>query len=134
MNLAEITLAISAIPQGYWTLLGIIIAFYFGGRMQLKSQNFKFNESQAQAVKALIETRKEFRKLEMDTDEPDRMIGEEIAKNDSLDTDRSAQVNDVVTLALKSTNNEALLKKVAEMKKESPDEVRKRRRLARGIG
>ena len=49
-HLAEITLALSSIPDGYWTLLSVIIAFYFGGRMQLKSQQFKFSETQAQAV------------------------------------------------------------------------------------
>lgn len=52
---AEITLAISVIPDGYWTVLSIIIAFYFGGRMQLKHQQFKFSEKQANTLLALLQ-------------------------------------------------------------------------------
>lgn len=130
-RLAEITLAISAIPEGYWTLLSIIIAFYFGGRMQLKSQEFKFNDSQAQAIKTLIETREDFRKLAMDTDEPDRVHGEKRGKDATLDESRLAQENPVVAAALKTTKDDqqALAAKVEEMKSESPDSVKKRRRF-----
>ena len=62
-HLAKISLAMSSIPDGYWALLSVIIAFYFGGRMQLKSQQFQFNESQLIAVKALVETKQEFKNL-----------------------------------------------------------------------
>lgn len=132
-RLAEITLAMSSIPDGYWTLLSVIIAFYFGGRMQLKSQQFKFSESQAQAVKALIETKKEFRKLEMDTDEPDRLVGEQAGKSSVVDQDRKTQVNTVVDLALKSaasgSSENALKEKITEMESEDVESVKKRRRL-----
>lgn len=132
-HLAEITLAMSSIPDGYWTLLGVIIAFYFGGRMQLKSQQFKFNESQTEAVKALIEAKKEFRKLEMDTDEPDRLAGEASGKSHAVDLDRATQVNDVVEKALEaiaSSNSDAeLAKKVKEMKEEDAEALQKRRKF-----
>lgn len=132
-QLAEITLAMSSIPDGYWALLGVIIAFYFGGRMQLKSQQFKFNESQTDAIRALIETKKEFRKLEMDTDEPDRLVGENVGKSHAVDQDRASQVNDVVEQALvaiaSSDPSGDLAKKVKEMKDEDAESLQKRRKF-----
>lgn len=132
-RLAEISLAMSSIPEGYWTLLSIIIAFYFGGRMQLKSQDFKFSESQAKAVRSLIETKAEFRKLEMDTDEPDRLVGEAVGKHNQLDHDRATQNNHVVELALKNVDNEEkstlLAEKVKALKNESVESVTKRRKF-----
>lgn len=131
VHLAEITLALSSIPEGYWTLLSIIIVFYFGGRMQLKSQQFKFNESQVTAVKALIETRKEFKKLELDTDEPDRLVGEVALRQNVVDQERSQQNNDVVSVALniaKQDSAAALKDKVKEMKNEDIEITKKRRR------
>jgi hypothetical protein len=35
----EIAQAYQLMPDGFWALLGVIIAFYFGGRMQLKGQD-----------------------------------------------------------------------------------------------
>lgn len=131
-HMAEISTSLSVIPNGYWALLSAIIAFYFGGRMQLKSQNFKFSETQAQAVKALIETKKEFRKLEMDTDEPDRLVGESDAKSPLVDTVRKTQTNEVVSVALKteSRGNTAKLKeKIDELANEEVESVQKRRRF-----
>ncbi|MEM0910906.1 MAG: 3TM-type holin [Pseudomonadota bacterium] len=132
-HLAEITFALSSIPDGYWALLSVIIAFYFGGRMQLKSQQFKFNESQLVAVKALIETKKEFRKLGMEDDEPDRAIGDSIAKTERMDTERADEINTVVETALKFANTgeskTELSKKIDEMKDEEPETIKKRRRF-----
>lgn len=131
-HLAEISAAINVIPQGYWTLLSIIIAFYFGGRMQLKSQQFKFNETQAVAIKQLIETKKEFRKLEMDSDEPDRLVGETDAKNHLVDQQRKSQLNDIVDLALAKNDlasETELRKKVEELRNESAEHVQERRRF-----
>ncbi|MEM6692636.1 MAG: 3TM-type holin [Planctomycetota bacterium] len=42
--------AYSVIPPGFWALLSIIIGFYFGGRMQLKSQDFQVKGQQASAA------------------------------------------------------------------------------------
>ena len=33
--------ALALLPAGYWALVTVIIGFYFGGRMQLKAQNFQ---------------------------------------------------------------------------------------------
>ncbi|WP_086930131.1 3TM-type holin [Agarilytica rhodophyticola] len=131
-HLVLITTGLNSIPEGYWTLLSVIIAFYFGGRMQLKSQEFKFNTSQAEAVKTLIQAKKEFRKLEMDTDEPDRLAGEAVGKMPEVDQDRAVQSNPVVELALKTSSSEKkdeLTKKIKEMQDESVESVQKRRKL-----
>lgn len=131
-HFSEITLALGAVPNGYWALLATIIGFYFGGRMQLKSQQFKFDESQAQAVKALIETKKAFRKLEMDTDEPDRAIGDQAAKNSALDSTRQGQKNVIVEhyLDVKDKDDkdkkEELSEQVNRIKTESPNQTRSR--------
>jgi hypothetical protein len=110
---ALITTALGSVPDGYWALLSVIIAFYFGGRMQLKSQDFKFKAAQADAVKALIETKKAFRKLEMDDDEPDKLAGDNAAKSDAVNQLRSGQRNRVLDtyLAVPETERAAALKK-----------------------
>lgn len=60
----KIAEAYKIVPDGYWALLSVIIGFYFGGRMQLKSQDMTMKKSQVQAAKELIEKREEFRKLD----------------------------------------------------------------------
>jgi hypothetical protein len=45
------------IPEGAWALLGVVIAFYFGGRMQLKSQDFALTKAQLEASKRIIAMR-----------------------------------------------------------------------------
>ena len=87
------------------------------------------------AVKALIETKQEFRKLEMDTDEPDKTVGESIAKANILDEQRAAQKNPIVELALQQATEDpskeqfrqSLRQKIDELKSESVEEVTKRR-------
>jgi hypothetical protein len=63
--------AYELMPDGYWALLGIIIAFYFGGRMQLKSQDMKVKGDAVQAAKDLVAMRKEFRKLAEEEEPPE---------------------------------------------------------------
>ena len=106
-----------------------------------KSQQFRFSETQAQAVKALIETKAEFRKLEIDNDEPDRLIGDSAAKDSDFDKSRAAQINTVVETALqhavtdpgddkqKAANKEALSNKVSEMLNETPETLTARRKF-----
>lgn len=129
-HLAQITFALSSIPDGYWALLSVIIAFYFGGRMQLKSQQFKFNESQLVAVKALIETKEEFRRLSIDNDEPDKLLGDELGKSELVDVERASEGNTVLKTALDSIsqqgNQDTLKQKVEELKNESPTAIRSR--------
>lgn len=67
----SIAKAYELMPQGYWTLLSIIIAFYFGGRMQLKHQDMKVKGNAVQAAKDLVAMRKEFRKLEEEQEPPE---------------------------------------------------------------
>jgi Holin of 3TMs, for gene-transfer release len=47
------------IPEGAWALLGVVIAFYFGGRMQLKSQDFALTKAQLEASRPIIAMRRE---------------------------------------------------------------------------
>ncbi|PIE41741.1 MAG: hypothetical protein CSA49_01930 [Gammaproteobacteria bacterium] len=67
----EIAKAYELMPPGYWALLSVIIGFYFGGRMQLKAQDFTVKKSAVKAAKELISIRKDFRQLndEMESDE-----------------------------------------------------------------
>ena len=39
LRFAQIARAYELMPDGFWALLSIIVAFYFGGRMQLKRQD-----------------------------------------------------------------------------------------------
>ena len=59
----EIAKAYELMPPGYWALLSVIIGFYFGGRMQLKAQDFNIKKDAVQAAKDLVQIKKEFRKL-----------------------------------------------------------------------
>jgi len=68
-RITQVSKAYQAIPEGYWVLLSIIIGFYFGGRMQLKSQDFKLKGAAVGAARDLVKTRREFREFVMD-DEP----------------------------------------------------------------
>jgi hypothetical protein len=39
LRFAQIARAYQLMPDGFWALLSVIVAFYFGGRMQLKRQD-----------------------------------------------------------------------------------------------
>jgi Holin of 3TMs, for gene-transfer release len=39
LRFAQVARAYELMPDGFWALLSIIVAFYFGGRMQLKRQD-----------------------------------------------------------------------------------------------
>ncbi|MEE2730058.1 MAG: 3TM-type holin [Pseudomonadota bacterium] len=61
----QIAKAYEVMPPGYWALLSVIIGFYFGGRMQLKSQDFTIKKSAVvTAAKELVAIKKEFRQIE----------------------------------------------------------------------
>jgi len=60
----EIAKAYELMPPGYWALLSVIIGFYFGGRMQLKSQDMAVKKNAVQAARDLVAMKQEFRKLE----------------------------------------------------------------------
>jgi len=61
----QIAKAYEVMPAGYWALLSVIIGFYFGGRMQLKAQDFTIKKSTVvSAAKELVAIKKEFRQLD----------------------------------------------------------------------
>jgi hypothetical protein len=62
----EIAKAYELMPDGYWALLGVIIAFYFGGRMQVKAQDMAVKKGAVEAAKDLVAMRKEFRQIEVE--------------------------------------------------------------------
>jgi len=61
-------------PPGYWALLSVIIGFYFGGRMQLKSQDLKIRKDAVVAAKELIAMKREFRQLADDEESAESKI------------------------------------------------------------
>ena len=46
--------ALASLPDTYWMVLSLVLGFYFGGRMQLKSQDFRRQESARSAVAAAV--------------------------------------------------------------------------------
>ncbi|MGI9493397.1 MAG: holin family protein [Geminicoccaceae bacterium] len=60
----EIARAYQIMPDGFWALLSIIIAFYFGGRMQVTRQQMKITGGTLEAAKDIVNTRKMLRGLE----------------------------------------------------------------------
>lgn len=70
----EIAKAYELMPPGYWALLSIIIGFYFGGRMQLKSQDFTVKKGAVKAAQELVQMRREFRQLDDDLESPESKI------------------------------------------------------------
>lgn len=43
------------VPEGLWILFGTIVTFYFGGRMQLKSQDFTLKKNAVAVAKEVAE-------------------------------------------------------------------------------
>ena len=93
----QIAKAYEVMPPGYWALLSVIIGFYFGGRMQLKSQDFTIKKSAVvTAAKELVAIKKEFRQIEDDLEPVESKIYD-IAMLDG----KKAQKNKVVERWLK---------------------------------
>ena len=65
----EIARAYQIMPDGFWALLSIIIAFYFGGRMQVTRDQMKIAGGALDAAKEIINVRKSMRDLESE-DQP----------------------------------------------------------------
>jgi len=66
----KIATAFSVIPPGFWALMSIIVGFYFGGRMQLKSQDFQVTASTVKAAGDLVRARQDLAALFAESDEP----------------------------------------------------------------
>ncbi len=67
----EIARAYQIMPEGFWALLSIIIAFYFGGRMQVTRQQMTVRGGALEAAKDIVEARKAFRDLEAEEEGQD---------------------------------------------------------------
>ena len=65
--------AYEVIPTGFWALLSIIVGFYFGGRMQLKAQDFHIKGSAVAAARDLVKTKKRFREFVTSDDTPEEL-------------------------------------------------------------
>lgn len=59
----ETAKAYELMPTGYWTLVSVVISFYFGGRMQLKSHDMTVRKDAVKAAQELMAMKAEFRKL-----------------------------------------------------------------------
>jgi hypothetical protein len=53
----QIARAYELMPDGFWALLGVIVAFYFGGRMQLKRQDMAVKGQALAAAHTLLAER-----------------------------------------------------------------------------
>jgi len=63
LRFLEIARAYQLMPDGFWALLSIIIAFYFGGRMQVTRQNMTIAGGALNAAKEIVEVRKAISEL-----------------------------------------------------------------------
>lgn len=61
--------ALAAMPDGYWLLVGLVVTFYFGGRMQLKSQSFKLKSGAIEAAQNIAAIREDLLADEAHPDE-----------------------------------------------------------------
>lgn len=59
----QIAQAYQVMPDGFWALLSIIIAFYFGGRMQLKRQQMQIAGGALETAREIVGVRKAMRTL-----------------------------------------------------------------------
>jgi len=86
--------ALALLPTGYWALVSIIIGFYYGGRMQIKAQNFERSVTEAAArAPQVIENM--------------RRLRNELSPGEAVD-DSPELVTEIVT-DLPTTENQAVL-------------------------
>ncbi len=64
----QIARAYEMMPEGFWALLGVIIAFYFGGRMQLKRQDMAVKGSALAVAREILAMRREVQAEEQSAD------------------------------------------------------------------
>ncbi len=103
----EIARAYQIMPEGFWALLSIIIAFYFGGRMQVTRQQMTITGGALDAAKEIVRVRKAFREIAEEDQPATELAYQEAAR--TAEPDRRA--NRVVSAWLKrqdSRNPETL--------------------------
>jgi Holin of 3TMs, for gene-transfer release len=54
LRFARIARAYELMPDGFWALLSIIVAFYFGGRMQLKRQDMAIRSGALEVAREML--------------------------------------------------------------------------------
>ncbi|MGI9510304.1 MAG: holin family protein [Geminicoccaceae bacterium] len=93
LRFLEIARAYQIMPDGFWALLSIIIAFYFGGRMQVTRQQMAVAGGALDAAKDIVKVRKAFQALA----EEDQPVTEKIYQEAIKATDPDHNTNRVVT-------------------------------------
>jgi hypothetical protein len=58
LRFAQIARAYELMPDGFWALLSIIVAFYFGGRMQLKRQDMAIKDGALTVAREVMAVQK----------------------------------------------------------------------------
>ena len=96
----EIAQAYQLMPDGFWALLSIIIAFYFGGRMQVTKQQMTIAGGALAAAKDIVKTRKAFDDLEQEEAPKTEKIYREASESAASDQ----RVNRVVAAWLDREN------------------------------
>ena len=66
----EIAQAYQMMPDGFWALLSVIIAFYFGGRMQLKGQDMAVKGGALQMAREILTIRRADEQLARPASQP----------------------------------------------------------------
>lgn len=66
----QIATAYEMMPEGFWALLSIIIAFYFGGRLQIKNQDMAVKNGTLAAARQIAAARRELSALDQDDEPP----------------------------------------------------------------
>ena len=62
LRFAQIARAYELMPDGFWALLSVIVAFYFGGRMQLKRQDMAIRGGALEVARELLALQRAARK------------------------------------------------------------------------
>lgn len=103
----QIARAYEIMPDGFWALLSIIIAFYFGGRMQVTRQQMAVKGGALEAAKDIVEARKALRALEGDDEEAETTIAAPIPLAPSPGIEPAPTRNRVVEAWLREKKDKA---------------------------
>jgi hypothetical protein len=103
LRFLEIARAYQIMPDGFWALLSIIIAFYFGGRMQVTRQQMAIAGGALDAAKEIVKVRKAFREL-AEEDEP---VTEKVFREAERAAEPDQRSNRVVAAWLKRQQERA---------------------------
>lgn len=57
LTATKIAQSYAILPDGFWALVGVVVAFYFAGRLQLKSQSFQLTKAQRLLLNAMAQAR-----------------------------------------------------------------------------